>query len=269
MTESTSISLQQRDQILISGSLALIVILAWLYLIILNLNMPDMTGMTMGIHEWMPADFIMMLLMWIVMMVGMMVPSAMRSVLIYSRIVSKARASGRAIAPTYLFVTGYVVIWSLFSIVATLFQWLLEHLALVSTMMVSSSSYLGATLLICAGIYQLTPLKDVCLKHCQSPTQFISSHYKKGSFGAFQLGIKHGAYCLGCCWVLMGLLFIGGVMNMIWILAISLFVLFEKLLPVQIKTVRVTGILMILGGFIFFLSGIFSTTFVGIGTMAT
>jgi predicted metal-binding membrane protein len=254
MNQWSSIPLQRRDQCLIVFSLTVLVMLAWFYLIRLDLNMPDMPGMAMGIHDWTPTDFIMMSLMWVIMMIGMMVPSAMRSVMIYSLIVSKAQTSGRSIAPTYLFVSGYVCIWSFFSLIATILQWLLERLALVSPMMVSTSAYLGAVLLIGAGVYQLTPLKDVCLKHCQAPTEFINKHYKKGSFGAFQLGLKHGAYCLGCCWALMGLLFIGGVMNLIWILAISLFVLAEKLLPVQIRTARVTGILMILSGLVFLIN---------------
>lgn len=251
MKDWLSISLQWRDQYLIVSSLAVLVMLAWIYLLKLDMNMPDMSGMAMGMRDWSSTDFIMMLLMWVIMMIAMMVPSAMRTVMIYSRIVSKAQTSGRSIAPTYLFVSGYVCIWSFFSLIATILQWLLERLALVSPMMVSSSAYLGAILLICAGVYQLTPLKDVCLKHCQSPTQFITNNFKKGGIGAFQLGLKHGAYCLGCCWALMGLLFIGGVMNLFWILAISLFVLAEKLLPAQIRTARITGILMVLSGGVF------------------
>ena len=241
-----SISLRRRDQYIIVSSLAVLVMLAWIYLVKLDMNMPDMSGMAMGMRDWSSTDFIMMLLMWVIMMIGMMVPSAMRTVMIYSRIASKAQTSGRSVAPTYIFVSGYVFIWSFFSVIATILQWLLERLALVSPMMVSTSTYLGAILLICAGVYQLTPLKDVCLKHCQSPIQFITNNFKKGGFGAFQLGLKHGAYCLGCCWALMGLLFIGGVMNLFWILVISLFVLSEKLLPAQIRTTRITGILMVL-----------------------
>jgi predicted metal-binding membrane protein len=262
MNDRASIALQWRDQFLIIFSLAGIVILAWIYLLILDSNMQDMAGMPMDIHVWTPTDFIMIFLMWVIMMIGMMVPSAMRTVLIYSRIVSKARASGRSIAPTHLFVSGYIVIWSFFSLVATILQWQLESLALLSPMMVSTSSYLGATLLICAGIYQLTPLKDECLKHCQSPTQFITNNYKKGALGAFQMGLKHGAYCLGCCWVLMGLLFIGGVMNLVWILLISLFVLLEKLMPAKIKTTRLTSVILILSGLSFLLKDSFIAMFI-------
>jgi predicted metal-binding membrane protein len=255
-----SVSLQRRDQLLVKSSLALLVGLAWFYLITLNDNMQNMASMPVGIQPWTPSDFLMMFLMWVIMMIGMMVPSAMRAVLIYSQIVFKARASGRSMAPSSLFISGYVVMWGFFSVAATLLQWRLESLALLSPAMVLTSGFLGTILLIGAGLYQLTPLKDVCLKHCQSPSQFIASNYKKGALGAFQLGLKHGAYCLGCCWVLMGLLFVGGVMNLFWILAISLFILFEKLLPARIRTARVTGILMIASGvFLFLNDALFST----------
>ncbi len=118
-------------------------------------------------------------------------------------------------------------------------------------MMILTSSSLGAALLITAGIYQLTPLKDACLKNCQSPAMFIANHHKKGLLGAFQLGVKHGLYCLGCCWVLMGLLFLGGVMNLIWIFTISLFVLVEKTVPAQIYSARLTGLGMMSFGFFY------------------
>ena len=134
-------------------------------------------------------------------MIAMMVPSAMRTVMIYSRIVSKAQTSGRSMAPTSVFVSGYVCIWSFFSLIATILQWLLERLALVSPMMVSTSTYLGAILLICAGVYQLTPLKDVCLKHCQSPTQFITNNFKKRRLWSLSTWLK--TWCL-LSWLLLG-----------------------------------------------------------------
>ena len=216
--------------------------------------MSDMPGMEMSLHPWTSTDFFMMLLMWVVMMIGMMVPTAMRTVLIYARIGAQAQTRGQSFAPTWMFVMGYVVIWSLFSVAATGLQWALETRALLSPMMVTNSAHLGAALLVFAGIYQLTPFKDACLKHCQSPAEFISSHFKKGNFGAFQLGLTHGAYCLGCCWALMGLLFVGGVMNLVWILAITLFVLVEKLLPQGLRTVRITGVAMIASGIAYLLT---------------
>ena len=251
MNRLSSIPLKQRDQYLIISSLAALVALAWAYLLILNLNMRDMPGMVSGIHPWTSTDFVMMFLMWAIMMFAMMVPSAMRSVLIYARIVARDGSQDPLVTPSLVFVFGYIVIWTLFSVMATALQWAMETAALLSPMMVTTSSSLGAALLVAAGIYQLTPLKDNCLKHCQSPVMFIAAHYQKGMRGAFQLGLAHGGYCLGCCWLLMGLLFVGGVMNLIWILAISAFVLVEKLLPPQIQSTRITSIIMITAGCVY------------------
>ena len=243
--------LVRRDQYLILSSLAALVTLAWVYLLVINLNLPDMPTMAPGIHPWTSTDFVMMFLMWAIMMFAMMVPSAMRTVLIYARIAARAEVQDSLVTSTFVFVFGYIVIWTLFSVMVTALQWAMETAALLSPMMVTTSSSLGAALLLAAGIYQLTPLKDVCLRHCQSPLMFMVTHYQKGMFGAFQLGLKHGAYCLGCCWLLMGLLFVGGVMNLIWILAISVFVLAEKLLPAKIRSTRITSIIMILAGSVY------------------
>jgi predicted metal-binding membrane protein len=196
----------------------------------------------------------MMFLMWAIMMVAMMLPTALRTILIYARIASRGGQDESPIAPGYLFGGGYITTWTLFSVGATLMQWGRQSAALLSPMMVRSSVGLGAALLIAAGIYQLTPLKDACLKHCQSPIMYLAANYKKGNAQAFQLGLKHGGYCLGCCRVLMGLLFLGGVMNLLWILAITLFVLAEKLRPPTLHCTRLSGITMILVG-VAFLAG--------------
>ncbi len=251
MSRLSSIPLIQRDQYLIISSLAALVALAWAYLLVLDLNMRDMPNMASGIHSWTPTDFVMMFVMWAVMMFAMMVPSAMRSVLIYARIVAREESQDPLVTPSLVFVFGYIVIWTLFSIMATALQWAMAMAALLSPMMVTTSSSLGAALLVAAGIYQLTPFKNSCLKHCHSPVMFMATHYKKGIRGAFQLGLRHGAYCLGCCWLLMGLLFVGGVMNLIWILAISAFVLVEKLLPAQIQSTRITSLIMISAGSVY------------------
>lgn len=241
--------LQRWDQRLLIGSLSALALLAWGYLYYLNTNM---MGMNAGLRPWSTVDFVMMFLMWAIMMVGMMVPTAMRAVLIYARIAARGQAEKSPIAPGYLFSLGYIVIWTLFSIGATVMQWGLERAALLSPMMVSSSAGLGAGLLIAAGIYQFTPFKDACLKHCQSPIMYLAANYKRGLPQAFLLGLKHGGYCLGCCWVLMGLLFLGGVMNLLWILAISLFVFAEKLLPPTLRSTRLSGGVMILAGLVYF-----------------
>lgn len=248
MTSSSLIPLQQRDKYLIVSSLVILVALAWAYLVVLDFNMRMIPR---GMHPWVPIDFVMMFLMWAVMMIAMMVPSATRAVLIYAGISARARSQGRYVAPVFLFVSGYIVVWTLFSLLATVLQWGLEMAAILSPMMVLTSSSLGAVLLITAGIYQLTPFKNACLKNCQSPAIFLANHHKKGLLGAFQMGVNHGLYCLGCCWMLMGLLFLGGVMNLIWIFAISLFVLLEKMLPAQVYSAQLTGLGMMSFGFYF------------------
>ncbi len=250
MTQLPPGRLQRWDQILIVASLLALILLAWAYLFYLNTHM---IGMHAGLRPWLAIDFVMMFLMWAIMMVAMMVPSAMRAVLIYAAIAKRGQHEKSVIAPVYLFVSGYIASWALFSLAATGLQWGLERAALLSPMMVSTSASLGAALLIAAGIYQLTPLKDACLKHCQSPIVYLAHNYRPGQVQAFLLGIKHGGYCLGCCWVLMGLLFVGGVMNLLWILVISLFVCVEKLLPAVLRSTRLSGVIMVLAGLYFFI----------------
>jgi predicted metal-binding membrane protein len=210
----------------------------------------------MGLHPWTPAHFGMMFAMWAIMMTGMMLPSATPTTLVYTAVARKASREGTPVAPVAAFVAGYLFMWTLFSLGATLAQWGLERAALLSPMMVSSSPALGGALLVGAGFYQLTPFKDACLEHCRSPTHFIAGHWRPGSLGALRMGIEHGAYCLGCCWVLMGLLFFGGVMNLLWIAAITLFVLLEKVVPYGAGGGRWAGVGMILAGALVFLSAL-------------
>ena len=214
---------------------------AWIYVVLEAHRMADMsTGTTdrsmaasmhaiVGVHPWTPSEFGLRFLMWGVMMVAMMVPTAAPMTLVYAAVARKAAVQSNPVAPTFVFVAGYIVIWSVFSVTATAAQWELERAALLSPMMVSNSVLLGSTLLIGAGVYELTPLKHACLRHCRAPAQFLSQNWRSGTIGAFRMGLRLGAYCLGCCWVLMGLLFVGGVMNLLWIAAISAFVLLEKL----------------------------------------
>ncbi len=186
--------------------------------------------------------------MWAIMMIGMMLPSAAPMILIYAAVARKAQSQGSPIAPTAFFTAGYLFMWTVFSLLATVLQWQLDRLALLSPMMVANSPKLGATLLIAAGIYQLLPMKNSCLKHCQSPFHFISTHWRSGNLGAFSMGISHGIFCIGCCWVLMLLLFVGGVMNILWIAAITGFVLLEKILPRGERAGKWGGILMVIVG---------------------
>jgi predicted metal-binding membrane protein len=177
-----------------------------------------------------------------------MVPTAVPMTLVYAAVARKAAVQSNPVAPTFVFVAGYIVIWSLFSVAATASQLELDRAALLSPMMVSNSVLLGSALLIGAGVYELTPLKHSCLRHCRAPAQFLSHNWRSGTIGAFRMGLRLGAYCLGCCWVLMGLLFVGGVMNLLWIAAISAFVLLEKILPFGHAAGWFAGAAMILVG---------------------
>jgi predicted metal-binding membrane protein len=233
---------------------------AWIYV---TVEAHRMTGGSMGmtahsmtstmhamvaVQSWTATEFGLRLLMWAVMMVAMMVPTAVPTTLVYAAVARKAAAQNNPVAPTFVFVAGYIVMWSLFSIAATAAQWRLDQVALLSPMMVSKSTALGGALLIGAGVYQLTPLKQACLKHCRAPAQFLSQNWHSGTAGAFRIGLKLGAYCLGCCWVLMSLLFVGGVMNLLWIAAIGAFVLLEKTIPFGEAAGWFAGAAMILAG---------------------
>ena len=251
--------LRHIDTALIIVALGAIVALAWLYLYALADSMGAMAGMDAGAMSgmaknpaWTPLDFLLMFFMWAVMMVGMMVPTALRAVMIYVRVAGQAESQGNPLADTGWFVLGYVLVWTGFSLLATALQGGLHQFGLLSPTMSSASQLFGAGLLFAAGVYQLTPWKDVCLRHCQMPALYLAGKFTKGAAGAVNLGIRHGGYCLGCCWVLMGLLFLGGVMNLIWIAAITLYVLAEKLMPSQWQAARVAGWLMIGSAVIYF-----------------
>jgi predicted metal-binding membrane protein len=241
-----------KERIVILNALGVIVLLSWVYLFDMAREMDGTVSdghcASMAGEPWSVGYFTAILVMWIIMMVGMMVPSAIPMVLIYASIVRKAAREGSSLAATEIFVAGYVIIWSLFALVATIAQWALDQVALLSPMMTSNSNILGGLLLLTAGAYQLTPLKRTCLQHCRSPIQFLSSRWKTGSLGGFQMGVEHGSFCLGCCWVLMALLFVGGVMNLWWIGGLTLFVLFEKVVPFGAIAGRTLGAMVAVCG---------------------
>jgi predicted metal-binding membrane protein len=166
--------------------------------------------------------------MWVVMMAGMMLPSAAPALLIYAQVVRKSPDGGRATAQVYAFGGGYLLVWTVFSLAATVLQRLLSQLLLLSPMMDAQDRRFGGSLLIIAGLYQFTPFKRACLQSCRFPVEFLTRHWKPGVAGGFHLGWMNGLYCLGCCWALMLLLFVGGVMNLWWIAALTVFVLLEK-----------------------------------------
>jgi predicted metal-binding membrane protein len=248
---------------LVLAGLVLITTLAWIYVIVqahrmtgsgMGDSMSTMSGMnSMGhVRAWTGADFGVRFAMWAVMMVAMMTPTAAPMTLMYAAVARKAARQRDPIAPTFVFVAGYLTVWTLFSVAAVLAQWGLDRHALLSPMMVSNSTVLGSGLLVAVGVYQLTPLKDVCLKQCRAPAHFLSRYWHTGTWGSFRTGLSLGAYCLGCCWVLMALLFVGGVMNLLWIAAISVFVLLEKTAAFGRSGGRVVGVGAIVAGLLGF-----------------
>lgn len=244
----------KRDRQIVIGGLVFVSLASWLYILTgAGMDTGEMTPMSGGAMlmmklAWTPAYFALMLVMWWVMMVAMMLPSAAPMVLLFATVNRKSRQHGRPFTPTSFFATGYLIAWGGFSLFVVLLQWGLERLTLLSLMMQTTSLYLGAGLLIAAGVYQLTPLKQACLRHCQSPLQFIAYHWRPGSRGALLMGLEHGFFCLGCCWVLMLLLFYGGVMNLWWITGLALYVLIEKLALAGPHLGRYTGGLLIAWG---------------------
>ena len=201
-------------------------------------------------RPWTPATFVFMFAMWAVMMVGMMLPSAAPMLLIHARVARQSMARGRPFAPTAWFAGGYLVSWVFFSAGATVAQWAFDQALLMTPMMTSASPYLGAGILIAAGLYQWSPLKDACLTQCQAPLLFIQRHggFRRDAPGSLRLGLRHGLYCVGCCWTLMALLFVGGVMNVLWIAAIAIFVLLEKAVPASRLVSRLAGTALVAAG---------------------
>jgi predicted metal-binding membrane protein len=168
--------------------------------------------------------------------------------LLYAAVARKAAAQGEAVASTFVFVSGYVAMWTLFSAGATALQWELERTALLSPMLAAATPLFAGAVLLLAGLYQLSPWKDACLAHCRAPARFLAAHWRAGRGGAFRLGLRYGLYCLGCCWVLMALLFVGGVMNLLWVAGLTLFVLVEKVAPRGPWIARAAGLAMLVAG---------------------
>jgi predicted metal-binding membrane protein len=246
----SSVPLRRSDRLTILSGFAGVTAVAWIYLAVEvpRMSMAYAMQSMVQMRQWTIAVFGVTLLMWTVMMVAMMVPTAAPMTLVYAAVARKATKQGAPVAPTIVFVAGYVLMWSLFSIAATAAQASLDRLALLSPAIRSASPSLGGVLLAAAGVYQLTPLKRSCLQHCRAPAHFISQHWRSGAAGALRMGLEHGAYCLGCCWILMGLLFVGGVMNLLWVAAIAAFIMLEKTIPFGETGGRLVGTAMILTG---------------------
>lgn len=240
----------RHDRVLVVAGLLAVVILSWTYLLTgagMVQAMGDML-MPMSMEPWTPGHAALVFAMWAVMMAAMMLPSAAPMILLYSIIARSKAASGELVTASGGFMLGYVAVWAAFSLAAAALQYVLELSALLSPMMETTSTFLAGAVLITAGLYQWTPLKQFCLRHCRSPIEFLTTHWRAGVRGAFVMGFRHGAYCVGCCWLLMLLLFVGGVMNFTWIGGIALFILIEKLAPAGHWIGRGAGVLLIAWG---------------------
>ena len=204
-----------------------------------HLNVPD------AICKQRLCQRVLMISMWWVMMVAMMLPSAAPMLLLFARVNSQHKAAGPLLVTTGLFALGYLIAWGAFSAAAVALQWGLESARLLSPMMETTTVWLSAGILIAAGLWQLTPVKTVCLRHCRTPLGFLIGQWRAGHYGALRMGLGHGVWCLGCCWALMALLFFGGVMNLYWIVGLAVFVLLEKTIPLGHWLGRVAGVVLV------------------------
>jgi predicted metal-binding membrane protein len=237
--------LLRHERAVVLLALAGVTAIAWLYLFIarqdMDMSMPAMSDMP-GMRDMaMPFAAPWVFAMWWVMMLGMMLPSAAPMILTFAALQRRKRERAQPYVPTAMFVAGYLVVWGVFSLAATAAQWALQQGALLSPMLALTSPLAGGVLFILAGIYQLTPLKNACLHQCRSPFAFVLNHWRDGRYGALHMGASHGLYCLGCCWVLMALLFAVGVMNLVGVAAIAALVFVEKLLRGGVWVGRVGG----------------------------
>lgn len=250
----------RRDRYIVAGALVLVTSIAWAYILWLAASMEmsseEMEAMMgMVFKPWSVVDFWFALAMWSIMMIGMMLPSAAPMILLYARVGRQAATHERPFAATGWFAAGYLLVWAAYSFAATCAQFLLEWALLLTPMMESASSIFGGIVLIAIGIYQWTPLKHACLAQCQAPLSFIQRHggFQPQALPSLRIGAYHGAYCVGCCWALMALLFVGGIMNVLWIGGITILVLLEKTVPAGHLISRVAGLAFVALGIWFFL----------------
>jgi len=239
----------KRDRVIVIAALTGITLLAWGYMVheARGMNLTGVcccAGMKMAgpdMNPWSTATLPPLFLMWSEMMVAMMIPSAAPMMLAFALVQRKRREQDRPFVPAGVFLLGYLVIWTGFSALAAVTQWILHAKALLSPMMAGTSPVFGGALFIMAGVFQWTPLKSACLAHCRSPLAFLMTDWREGKSGALFMGLKHGTYCTGCCWFLMALLFVAGVMNIWWIAMISALVLLEKVAPKSWQAGRFAG----------------------------
>jgi predicted metal-binding membrane protein len=259
MRDTTVETLFRREGIGVFAALTVLTLLAWLALLGgagTGMDPIAMSGWLMQATPLAPATWtlsywLIAFFMWASMMVAMMLPSASPMVLLYARVVRRAESEGRAMrasAAVTAFASGYVAVWILFSGLAVALQWGLEGMGAMTVMMGSRITLLSGGLLIAAGLYQLSPLKVACLRHCRAPASFLTAHWRPGVFGAWRMGLLHGTYCVGCCAILMLLLFVGGIMNLVWIAGLTLFVAIEKLAPFGLAAAKVMAVALVAAG---------------------
>ena len=245
----------RRDRWVVVTALIAVILISWVWIVLgagtgmsavamtQMSGMPDM-DMMMARAVWTPAYTALIFVMWWVMMVAMMLPSAAPMLLLFARANRAQKARDRPYVATGIFAAGYLAAWGGFSALAAGLQWGLEQFDLLGPMMTTTSYWLGGVILLAAGLWQLTPVKGVCLRHCRSPLSFIAQKWRSGRLGAFRMGLEHGTFCLGCCWFLMGLLFFGGIMNLFWIAGLAGFVLLEKTIPMGHWIGRFAGVVL-------------------------
>lgn len=233
----------RRDRLIVVAGLVTLAALAWLYIVHTAAGMTAHAGMAMPMAPaWDIDGTASLALMWIVMMIAMMVPSVAPVILLFAGVARRRRIQGVLAAPVSVFTLGYLLAWTGYAVLAAVTQSALHSAALLSPAMKSASPLLGGAILILAGVYQWLPLKGACLSHCRSPLGFFSTQWREGVSGALRMGFRHGSFCLGCCWAIMALLFVTGVMNLLWVAVIAGFVLAEKVVPNGQLLGRVTGL---------------------------
>lgn len=242
-------SLLQKDRLLVISGIAAITILGWAYMIHMAIHM---TTKGMSITKpctmyWGIGDIIHLFIMWTIMMVAMMLPAAAPMVMIFVTANGQRSNDEEIFIPTWLFILGYLAVWTIFSGLATLAQWGLHLGALLTHSMAITSPVLGGLLLIAAGIFQWTPFRDACMSKCRSPLGFLMAEWREGRLGALIMGLKAGLFCVGCCWLLMILCFVLGVMNIFWMAALTVFMILERIMDNKWLS-RTAGLILIVWG---------------------
>jgi predicted metal-binding membrane protein len=258
MAKAGLVFVLKKDRVIVLTALLILCVLSWLYIIYLYnqmypMNMDAILFAMPMTPNWSPTDFILLFIMWFVMMIAMMTPSVAPLVLIFTLLNRRRRDLRNPFVASAYLLTGYFIVWAAFSLFATLLQWILHKLSLLNPEMITTSKMLGGIILILAGAFQFTPLKHSCLRYCRSPISFIHQYWKDGKSGALRMGMQNGMYCLGCCWILMLLLFVSGIMNILWIAIISLFVLIEKVISSAKHFSLIAGIALIAYGVLIFI----------------